>query len=217
MESIHAQFIVLNVTKSGEKNLVVHTLSSEFGRRSFIVSASRQTPMALLQPLSIVDAEIVPNPKSELWRAKGLSTEFPLTTLRSNPGKSAVCMFLSEVLYRAVHEGSYEQGLYEWCRGSILTLDALEGNWANYHLLFLLELCSAMGFAATAEALLPFAEGCYEPLKALATSGEAQALMLPMSGKERSEIASALLDYLSWHTESRLKVRSLKVLSEILR
>jgi len=217
MEALSAQLIILATTKVGEKSLVAHTLSSDFGRRSFLLSVGRSTPSGLLQPLSIVDAEIVPNPRSELWRAHALSTSFPLTSLRTEAGKSAIVMFLSEVLFRAVREGTYEEGLYEWCRASILTLDSLEGDWANFHLVFLLELAAAMGFAATLADLAPFSEGCLAQMKALVQTPRAEALLLPMNGRERSAVASALLDYLSFHTESRINVRSLKVLGEILR
>ena len=217
MDSLSARLIVLSTTKVGDKSIVAHTISREWGRRGFLLSVSRSTPMALLQPLSIIDAEIVPNPRSELWRAHKISAAHPLTSLRTSAGKSAVTMFMSEVLFRTVREGTYEEGLFEWCRSSILTLDALEGDWANFHLLFLLELCGALGFAATIEDLSPFAEGSFAKLKDLVEAPRAEALLLPMSGRERSAIASVLLDYLSFHTESQINVRSLKVLGEILR
>ena len=42
-----------------------------------------------------------------------------------------------------------------------------------------------------------------------------EALLLPLTGKARSEIAGALLDYLSSHLEYRLNIRSLAVLGEL--
>ena len=53
------QLIILAVTKVGEKSLVLHTLSAEWGRRSFIVSVSRSSGMALFLPLNILDAEVL--------------------------------------------------------------------------------------------------------------------------------------------------------------
>jgi len=217
METTGTELIVLNHTKVGESNIVVHTLSPEFGRRSFILSNSRKAPMALLLPLNIVSAEIVPNSKSDLWRARNLRLEHPLVGLHGNVSKSAVAMFISEVLYRVVREGTYEEGLYEWCRGSILTLDALQSDWANYPLLFLLELAGALGFAATIDDLAPFTDDRYEEFLALTRCSRTEALLLPLSGAVRNSMCQGLLRYLSFHTDSRIEIRSLGVLREMWR
>lgn len=210
---VNTRIIVLNTTKVGDKSLVVHALSRELGRRSFIVSAGGRTGMAYWQPLSVLDVEVIENPKSDLWRLHGVSAVYPLTGLRGDVGRSAVCMFMAEVLYRAVREGA-EPGLYDWCEKSILTLDALSGSYANYHLRWLLELASAMGFTPSLEDLAPFAEEHLREMSGLLGPYEG-ALLLPLTGKARGEIAGALLDYLSAHLEYRLNIRSLAVLGEL--
>ena len=206
------RIIVLNTTKVGDKSLVVHALSRELGRRSFIVSAGGRMG-AMWQPLSVLDCEVIENPKSDLWRLHGVSAVYPLAGLRGDVGRSAVCMFMAEVLYRAVREGA-EPGLYDWCERSILTLDTLSGSYANYHLRWLLELCSSMGFTPSLEDLAPFAEEHLRDMSELLGPYD-QALLLPLTGKARSEIAGALLDYLSAHLEYRLNIRSLAVLGEL--
>ena len=134
------QLIILNTTKVGERSLVLHALSPDWGRRSFIASVPKGGGMALFQPLSVLDAEIKENPRSELWRVHALSASHPLTGIRTSAAKNAMTLFMSEVLYRTVRDGAREEGLFEWCERSILTLDALEGDYANFHLRFLLEL-----------------------------------------------------------------------------
>ena len=56
------RIIVLNTTKVGDKSLVVHALSRELGRRSFIVSAGGRMGGALWQPLSVLDCEVMQDP-----------------------------------------------------------------------------------------------------------------------------------------------------------
>ena len=197
------QLIILNTTKVGEKSLVLHTLSPDWGRRSFIASVPRGGGMALFQPLGILDAEIVENPRSDLWR--------------SSPAKSAMSLFMAEVLWRTIRDGAREEGLFEWCERSILTLDALEGDFANYHLRFLLELAAALGFAPSLEDLMPFAGEHLAQLRALVQSGFSESLLVPLSGGQRSEIAEILLRYLGYHTETRIEARSLRVLRELFR
>ena len=232
------EFIILGTTKVGEKSLVLHTLSAEYGRRSFIVSVSKSSSMALYLPLNILSGEVSDNHLSDLWRVSGLRAEYPLSGIRSDVRKNTMTMFLSEVLFRCLRDGEYSEWLYNWCRQSILTLDALgttdpshedssktdplsgEGTVsgdgvANFHLLWLLDLCAALGFRPSIEDLMPFAGERLEDLRALLTLERPAALLLPLSGARRSEIASDLLEYLSFHLDTRLNIRSLSVLREL--
>lgn len=209
------EFIILGTTKVGEKSLVLHTLSSEYGRRSFIVSVSKSSSMALFLPLNILSGEVSDNHLSDLWRVSGLRAEYPLNGIRGSVLKNSVCLFMSEVLYRVLRDGEYSEELYDWARRSILTLDRLGADYANFHLLFLLELSSALGFSPRTEDLMPFAGERLEDISALLTLPYDQALLLPLSGARRSEIAEILLEYLSFHLDSRLTIRSLPVLREL--
>ena len=215
---VHAsEFILLSTTKVGDKSLVVHTLSPEWGRRSFITSVSRKSPMALFMPLSIIDGEVVENSKSDLWRLLELSISEPLGGIRGDIRKNTMTLFMSEVLYRTLRDGSFEEGLFEWCRRSILTLDALESDFSNYHLRFLLEFAGALGFSPTFEDLAPFAGEHLNVVKQLLTSSPAETLLIPMNGVQRNAVASLLLDYIGYHTDSQINIRSLQVLRDLYR
>ena len=211
----HSELIVLNFTKIKENALVLHCLSEQWGRRGFIVTVPKAAGTALYQPLSILDAEVVENPRSELWRLRGVSAKFSLNGIRTSMAKNSMTMFMSEVLYRTVHDGDTEDGFYEWCRRSILTLDALEGSYANYHLRFLLEFAAALGFSPSAEDLAPFSGDRKEEMDALVRSDFASCMLLPLSGKARGDIAEKLLKYLEFHTGEQINVRSLAVLKEL--
>ena len=235
------EFIILGTTKVGEKSLVLHTLSAEYGRRSFIVSISKSSSMALYLPLNILSGEVSDNHLSDLWRLSGLRAEYPLNGIRSDVRKNTMTMFLSEVLFRCLRDGEYSLELYDWCRQSILTLDAL-GTYdndipgdrigvgkvlnsgdgvisgdgvANFHLLWLLDLCGVLGFSPRIEDLMPFAEDRFEDIRQLLVLDRTAALLLPLSGSRRSDIASILLEYLSFHLDTRLNIRSLSVLREL--
>ena len=215
---IHStSLIILATTKIGEKSLVLHCLSSEWGRRSFITSVSKGSTMALYLPLNILDAEVIENPKSDLWRIRNISSARPLNGIRSNLNKNTMTLFMSEVLYRSIKDGANEEGLFDWCLKSIMTLDALESDFSNFHLRWLLELAGAMGFSPSAEDIAPFAGNHMGEISSLVSLGFSECLMMPLSGAGRNEIAEILLEYLGWHTESRIEVRSLKVLRELYR
>jgi DNA repair protein RecO (recombination protein O) len=209
------ELIVLGTTKTGDNALVVHTLSREMGRRGFIVRPGKKASASLFLPLSILEADVVENPKSELWSLKNLSSRDSLEGIRGNIHKNTMTLFLSEVLFRTLREGVLEDGLYQWCVGSILTLNALEGDFANFHIRWLLELAGALGFRPSWEDLAPFAEENAQALKQLLSSDFGESMLIPLSGAARNAIADSLVRYLEFHTEQSIRVKSLAVLREL--
>lgn len=223
-----AELIILNHTKFGENSIVLHTLSSEYGRRGFLVKVSPRTAMALFLPLNILEAEVTENTKSNLWFARNFVSVNPLNGIRSNIHKNTMTLFMSEVLYRVVKDQTNEDGLADWLKGQILTLDALQSDFANFHLLFLLNLCAALGFDPDLAGLAPFIANSHPERSEGSSSGQhlrsvetllrlpfAEALLLPLSGADRNAIAESILKYIEYHTESAVNVRSLAVLREI--
>ena len=299
-----AELIVLNHTKFGENTIILHTLSNEYGRRGFLVRAGAKSSMALFLPMNILEAEISENPKSQLWKASNFVCLSPLNGIRGDIRKNTMTVFMSEVLYRAILEDTNEGGLASWLKQEILTLDALKSDFSNFHLLFLLDLCSALGFSPSLPGLAPFAGTQLSNIEALlrnyyrdsqgfssrdgnsqsasfqdrlsqsspfqdrlsqsssfqdglpqsspfqdrlsqsssfqdglpqsspfqdrlsqssfsqddsqgSSVGLAKALLQPLRGADRNEIAEAIIRYISYHTETSLNIRSLAILREI--
>ena len=217
MATVSSRLIVIASTKIGENSVVLHTLSREYGRRGFVARPSPNVPAALFQPLSLLEAEMVVNPKSELWRIRLLSATDPLNSIRADAGKSAAAMFVSELLYRVVREGAADAELWDWLENQIITLDRLEAGKANFHLLFLLGFAARLGFRPEFEDLAPFAEDDASAIRALMTLPYGEALLLPLNGEKRSSVCEKIINYLEYHTESRINLRSLPVLGEIFR
>ena len=208
------RIIVLHSTAFSEKSLVIHCLSRQYGRRSFLVGNATRS-MAFFQPLNILDCEISPNPKSSLFKASGFASAHSLTGIRSSYGKNAISMFMAEVLFRALREETGETGLFEWMEGEILLLDALEQSYANFHIRFLLDFAAAMGFSPSMDALMPFLEDSCTVAGEFLRSGVADSMLIPLNGRERSQLCAKLLKYLEFHLESALNIRSLSVLQEL--
>ncbi|MDO5442059.1 MAG: DNA repair protein RecO C-terminal domain-containing protein [Bacteroidia bacterium] len=214
---MNTELIVLNLTKLGETSIVLHTLSRDYGRKSFVIKVSRKTSMSLFLPLNILEADVQENNKSTLWRAGSASARYPLAGIRSNIYKNTMTLFMSEVLYRTIKEGANEEGLYDWCARSILTLDAITSDFSNFHIRFLLELAVVLGFSPSADDLAPFAGQWFPVLKEFVSLPFAESMLLPLNGESRNAIAEVLLKYISHHTECAINVQSLKVLRELYR
>ena len=211
------ELLVLGLTKVGDNALVVQTLSREWGRRGFLVRSARKTGTTLFLPLNIIEAEIVENPKSELWTIKDIGLKEGLQGCRGDIRKNTMTLFLSEVLLRTVREGVVEDGLYDWCVGSVLTLNALEESCANFPVRFLLELCGALGFRPSFDDIAPFAEEHLGPMKTLLNAPFAEAMLLPLNGSTRNKLCEDLLRYLSFHTDVNIQVKSLAVMRDLYR
>lgn len=231
------EFILLHSTKYGDNSLVLHTLSREYGRRSlFLRSVSSASAVAggagraskrggaraavtgLVSPLNILEGEVALNPASSsaMMTVGSLAASYPLNGLRGNLYKASMSMFMAEVLFRVLREGANEDGLHDWCVRKILLLDAMEGNFSNFHLLFLLELTSALGFRPEFEDLAPFVSAdnsaAAEDLMHLPFE---EAMLLPMTGDVRSELIGSFLSYIEAHLEYPLNIRSTAVLKDL--
>ena len=214
--TVNTELIVLHTTKFGENSIVVHTLSKEYGRRGFLVrGAGKKATMSLFLPLTLLEADIVETTKSTLYTAKNLTARHPLLGIRNSVYKNSMTMFMSEVLFRVLKEGTYEPGMYEWCERSILLLDAVESDFSNFHLRFLLELAVTLGFSPELRDLQPFVGDHYQIVEQLMSGSFAETMLIPMNGQLRNEIAEEVLRYIEYHTESALNVNSLRVLREL--
>jgi DNA repair protein RecO (recombination protein O) len=210
------ELIILHSTKFGENSIVAHTLSKEYGRRSFLIrGAGKRGTMTLMLPLTILEAEIVETSKSTLYSAKNLSAKYPLSGIRNSIAKNSMTLFMSEVLYRTIKDGANEQGLFEWCEKNILLLDAMQSDFSNFHILFLLELAVVLGFSPESQDLMPFVREHYPVVEKFMKESMADAMLIPLNGVIRNEIAEGILRYIEYHSDSAVNVASLKVLREL--
>ena len=208
-------FILLHTTRFGENSIVLHTLSKEYGRKGFVVRSVSKKMMSLLLPLNILEADVTDSGKPGLLPVRNISVCCPLMGIRNNLFKNTMTMFLSEVLYRVVKEGTAEPGLYEWCERQIMLLDAMETDFSNFHLRFLLELSIALGFSPQSEDLRPFLGDNQPFIEQFMSTSLAESMLMPLSGILRNEICEGVLRYIEYHLESTLTINSLKVLREL--
>ena len=108
-----------------------------------------------------------------------------------------------------------EQGLYDWCEKNILLLDAIDSDFSNFHIRFLLELTVVLGFSPQTCDLRPFVGDHYHLVGQLMQKSFAESMLVPLNGAVRNEIAEQILRYIEFHTDSALNVNSLKVLREL--
>ena len=210
------EFILLHTTRYGDSSIILHTLSKEYGRKGFFVkNISRRCVSSVFFPLAILEADIDDHVRSRMPNVRNVSLRYALNGIRNNLKKGAISVFVSEVLFRVVKEGMQDSALYDMCERNILLLDAMESDFSNFHLYFLMEFIIALGFSPAPEDLEPFMGEHLSLMSDFISLPFSEAMLVPMSGGIRSELAERLLKYIEFHIESPVNVNSLKVLKEL--
>ena len=141
--------IVLHTLKYKDTSIIVDIYTEVAGRASFMVSIPRSRKAAvksvLFQPLTLVELEADFRPNATIYKMKEAKAFYPFSTLPYDPYKSAIALFLSEFLYRAVREEAENRPLFAYLRHSIVWLDECRKGFANFHLVFLMRLSRFLG------------------------------------------------------------------------
>lgn len=141
--------IVLHTLKYKDTSLIVHIYTEAVGRASFMVAVprSRKSPVkpVLFQPLALVELEADFRPKADIHRVKEAKPFHTFSSLPYDPYKSAIALFLSEFLYRALREEGENRPLFAYLHHSIVWLDECREGFANFHLVFLMRLSRFLG------------------------------------------------------------------------
>ncbi len=232
--------VVLHTIKYSENAIVVHLLTDVGGRQSFIVQGVRSgkgrgSKAALFQPLFTLEFEGVASSRGELHRFSEVRSALVLRRTPFDIRRSAIALFIAEVLYRLVKESAPNSALFErvWC--AIEALDTIEDGVANFHIWFLANLSRDLGFMPSGSyedgMWLDIREGAYvahQPHSDVAIAPRDAALFATMLGCSVTELGSvalsrndrvslleALLHYYGYHLDTIYSVQSLTILREL--
>ncbi|MGO3706298.1 MAG: DNA repair protein RecO [Mesonia hippocampi] len=147
---VTTQAIVLHSLRYGEADLIVKCYTQAEGLKSYLVrgvlkSKRGKFKASLFQPLSLLDIEALHKTNRGLQSFKEVKITQPLASLHTHIYKSAMVMFLAELLKNAIQEEEQNLGLFSFIKEGILTLDKAE-QFSNFHLWFSLQLTQYLGF-----------------------------------------------------------------------
>lgn len=142
--------IVLKAIKYGDNSLIVRLLTEQNGLRSFMVKGAynkaAKIRAALFQPLTLLDI-ICANTRGELGYLKETGIEYAYKSIPYEINKSAIVLFVSELLSKSIQDSETDIGLFGFIHNSLEHLDQVESNYADYPLKFSIELSRYLGFA----------------------------------------------------------------------
>lgn len=214
--------IIFRFTKYGETSIIVNIFTELFGLQSYIVngvrSSSSRNKIALYQPLTLLELVVYHRPNANINRIKEVRCVHPYQTVTSDVRKSAIAIFLNELLNKTVKEESHAGELCSFLFNSFIVLDTLEQHAENFHLLFMVKLSRLLGFGAfNVNEILGVRivdEETEKVLNHMIDSGYDTELVI--SNTKRRELLDLLIKFYADHIENLGEMRSLHVLRDVL-
>ena len=214
--------IVFRFIRYGDTSIIVNIFTEAFGLQAYIVNGVRtksaKSKIALYQPLTFLDMVVYHREHAKINRIKEVKCLKPFQSLMLDVKKSAVGMFISEVLNKTVREESHTQEMFDFLLDAISSFDRQVQHYENFHLIFLLKLSKLLGFgprsANEVVAGRPSDREIDQIIDECISAG--YDTPLTMSNAQRRLILEFLLGFFSDHIENLGEFRSVKVLQEVM-
>ncbi len=141
--------IIFRVVKYRETSIITNLYTEEFGLSSYIVNNVRSPKskfnIGYFEPLNLVEIIAYHKPNRDIDRITEIKTTYPLHDIRQDMQKSAMIIFLAEVLDKCIIEHDKNDILFAFLTSAIKQLENSQGN-NSFHLQFLFKLSSYLGF-----------------------------------------------------------------------
>ena len=214
--------IVFRFVRYGETSIITSIFTEQFGLQSYMVkgvrTSSRKSRIALFQPLTLLDMVVYHKESGGIMYIKEVKCFHPYQFINADVRKTAIAMFINEVLNKSVKEQSHVQHIFNFISDSLIRLDILERP-ENFHLQFLIGLSKHLGFGPNLASEVLGGRMISEE-----EEGALQKMLLqeyridiPLSYEQRQNILTALLRFYQAHSEGFGEMKSVMVLKEVLR
>jgi DNA repair protein RecO (recombination protein O) len=141
--------IVLQLIPHKDHNAIVKLFTCKTGLVSCWISSLRSKSSGIrkasLQPLTVIDAIIDQRETKQLATLKEMQLSFFPSNIANNIEKSALAIFIAELLLHTIKESETDESLYEFFRESIILLNDTDEKCANFHIIFMLNLSNHLG------------------------------------------------------------------------
>ena len=142
--------IVLHTVDYSETSLVVKVFTEQFGMQSYLAKGVRKAKSKikrnLFGPLSLVEITANHKENAGLFIVRDVSCHRQLNGIASDIQKTAVAVFINELVYRAIQGEMHDQLLYDFLYNTITHLDKTTEPVTSFHLVFALQLAHNLGF-----------------------------------------------------------------------
>lgn len=235
---IKSPALVLQTIKFGDSNLIAKIYTKQAGLKSYVLkgilkSKKGKLNKALFVPLTLLELEANHKDKGTLEYIKEAQLLVPYNSLHTQVTKQALALFLAEVLQLAIQEEEQNKPLFDFLAESLVWLDE-STQFANFHIVFLLQLAAHLGFApdgaSTAAPCFNLQEGRFteltiDPLcvcddsathfKAFFGMDFDASNGIKLNKIQRFKVLNLLLQYYQLHLQNFKAPKSLEVLNQL--
>lgn len=231
--------IALKVTNYAENSIVVKVFTEELGIQSYLINGAKK-PKAkihvnLFQPLHLLNMVVYVKDGNVLQRIKEAQAAPNLQEIPLDITKSAVALFLNEVLYKVLRHQQADPHLFHFIQQSILWLDQTKDPIGNFHLSFLMKLSRFLGYLPSisqqSKPYFDLMEGVFctqapahtyvlqEPhtdlFHQILTTNYDNSHQIKMKKEDRKYLLEQIINFYKLHTSNFGIVNSLQIFEEI--
>ena len=235
------QGIVLQSIRYGDTSLIVKVFTRNYGLKSYMVKGAlnrnSKNRVALFQNLNLINYIGVEKVnRGTLGYMKDVQLSFVYQSLPLVMNKSAIMMYVSELLSKTITEQEQNEALYDFVVRSLQWLDLVEKDYANFPLFFTLELTRHLGFYPKSNRkdgyCFDMMEGSFVPdyplhpyyfdvesaalLSRLLDVGIDEACGIPLRVSHRRELLDNLIVFMRLHAPVMKDFHSHEVLKSVL-
>lgn len=232
-----SKVIVLSKIRYRDNDLIVKCYTQERGVTSYLIrnafKSKKNQTIAYYQPLSQLFIEENYKQNQSLQYINEVKSSFMYKTLHTNILKSAMALFIAEVLNAVLKEEEKNTILFDYIESALQWLDA-EKVFSNFHLLFLLKLTKYLGFypeiTTNPKAIFNLQIGAFEKdvIDKYTISDQNNIILnkllgmkfdalnqLHLNGAQRRDFLNMLLVYFELHLGYFKKPKSLDVFNQV--
>ena len=232
--------IVLRTVKYSDTLMIADIYTRGHGRLSFLVPVSRskrsRVRNVLFQPLSMLSFTANFKKEKNLCRINDVQPYSMYSSIPFNAVKSSISLYLAEFLTYALREEGENESLFNFLDRSFALFDTLEHGYADFHLVFMVQLLRYIGIYPNLEgnsiySYFDLQHGCMvreHPLHSnfllpadaqsfvgLLQTGYDSMHLLSLNRKLRGEYLAILNKYYSLHVPDFPLLKSVEVLREL--
>lgn len=237
MKILETKAVVLSSLKYGDTSLIIRCYTQNFGLKSFIakgVFSKKKRNTSLYFPLTELELSFQPKSnEQQLVFLRSAQTSYYYETLHFHPIKSAIVFFLAEILNLVLKEETDNSDLYFYIENSLKEFDQKKEDFADFHLIFLIQLSHFLGFYPNLEmdgSLFDLENGFFTNSNSSINMLKADETVLfkklleinftensknTFNQPQRSLLLEILVKYYQIHTNNFKKPKSLQVLHEL--
>lgn len=233
--------VVLCTIPYNDQTQFVHIYTETLGKVTCRIAIGRNRRGAaqrmLYAPLSVIELVLICRNGNDLYAVQEANLVLsPYMLTMGEPGKTAQCMYMAELIDRTIIEVEPNQRLWQFISHSVELLQLTEQGTANFHLVFTTRLCHIIGFKVDNDSwrqgmMFDISEGIYtdQPifhpyyltaesaswLHMLLQTGFSNLANLHLTREQRNILLDMMLTFLRIHLPDCGDLRSVDVLKEL--